>query len=123
MDIMLCVDSIGQNRFSLYDMYAFENHLQRKYPNNEHIKEKIRWIQNTFLGISISILCFALTPRNRNPLIISHLFRSCKFRQQFCCEYRPIDTNAAIFFLALLNRFHHATGTTTNSASHVFLQR
>jgi type II restriction enzyme len=42
LDIMNCVDKIQNNVFSLDQMYLFENQLKLKYPNNNHIKDKIR---------------------------------------------------------------------------------
>ncbi|HOZ36757.1 MAG TPA: DpnI domain-containing protein [bacterium] len=42
LDIMVCVDRLGRKDFSLNDIYAFENELSRKYPDNRHIKDKIR---------------------------------------------------------------------------------
>ena len=35
---MLCVEKIGQKEFSLDEMYAFENDLNKKHPDNRHIK-------------------------------------------------------------------------------------
>ena len=37
-----CVNRIPHHEFSLEDVYAFEKELQRKYPDNHHIKAKIR---------------------------------------------------------------------------------
>lgn len=42
LGIMLCVDSIPKNVFTLEDVYKFENKLKLKYPNNNFIKDKIR---------------------------------------------------------------------------------
>lgn len=42
MDIMVCVEKLGQKEFSLDEVYAFENELSRKHPENRHIKDKIR---------------------------------------------------------------------------------
>jgi type II restriction enzyme len=42
LDIMTCVEKIGHKDFSLDDMYAFENELSKKHPDNKHIKDKIR---------------------------------------------------------------------------------
>lgn len=42
LDIMNCVDSITKDKFTLEDIYAFENKLKLKYPNNNFIKDKIR---------------------------------------------------------------------------------
>ncbi|MFB2578671.1 hypothetical protein ACEYX6_05870 [Acinetobacter sp. c2-A9] len=36
------LDKIPNIEFSLQDMYAFEQELALKYPNNLHIKDKIR---------------------------------------------------------------------------------
>lgn len=42
LDIMMCVDSIKKDKFSLDDVYQFESKLRLKYPNNNFIKDKIR---------------------------------------------------------------------------------
>lgn len=42
LDTMLCVEKIGHREFSLDEMYAFENELSKKHPDNRHIKDKIR---------------------------------------------------------------------------------
>ncbi len=42
LDIMLCVEKIGRREFLLDEMYAFENELSKKHPDNRHIKDKIR---------------------------------------------------------------------------------
>lgn len=42
LDVMVCVDKIGHNNFSLDDVYNFENELSKKHPDNRHIKDKIR---------------------------------------------------------------------------------
>jgi type II restriction enzyme len=42
MDIMNCVDKIHGNSFTLEQIYAFENQLKVKHPENNHIKDKIR---------------------------------------------------------------------------------
>lgn len=42
LDIMNCVEKIGLKEFSLDKIYAFENLLNKKYPDNKHIKDKIR---------------------------------------------------------------------------------
>jgi type II restriction enzyme len=41
-DIMGCIDKIGKKEFTLDEIYSFENLLERKYPDNKHIKDKIR---------------------------------------------------------------------------------
>ena len=42
LDTMLCIEKIGHKEFSLDEMYAFENDLREKHPDNRHIKDKIR---------------------------------------------------------------------------------
>lgn len=42
IDVIKCVESIGKKEFNLDDMYAFEDRLSRIYPNNKHVKQKIR---------------------------------------------------------------------------------
>jgi len=42
LDIMMCVDSIKKDDFTLDEIYKFETKLKLKYPNNNFIKDKIR---------------------------------------------------------------------------------
>lgn len=42
IDIMNCVDKIQGNDFTLEQVYAFENQLKVRHPENNHIKDKIR---------------------------------------------------------------------------------
>ncbi|NLW70715.1 MAG: restriction endonuclease [Eubacteriaceae bacterium] len=42
MDILLCVNKINTDEFSLSDMYAFEPFLFARHPHNNNIKPKIR---------------------------------------------------------------------------------
>ncbi len=42
LDIMNCVDRLNKKEFFLSDMYNFEEELKIKYPDNKHIKDKIR---------------------------------------------------------------------------------
>jgi type II restriction enzyme len=42
LDIMNCVDKLGKKEFKLDEVYAFENILSRKHPDNKHVKDKIR---------------------------------------------------------------------------------
>jgi type II restriction enzyme len=42
LDIMNCIDQLGEKEFSLAELYAFEKQLQRKHPRNLHIKDKTR---------------------------------------------------------------------------------
>ncbi|MDO8499216.1 MAG: DpnI domain-containing protein [bacterium] len=42
LDIMSCVEKLRQKEFSLTEIYAFENLLYKKHPDNKHIKDKIR---------------------------------------------------------------------------------
>ncbi|MBK9246970.1 MAG: restriction endonuclease [Ignavibacteria bacterium] len=42
IDTMNCIDAIEKTTFKLSDMYAFEEALRRKYPNNNFIKDKLR---------------------------------------------------------------------------------
>ena len=39
---MNCVDVIKEDTFTLKEMYAFEERLKIKYPNNYFIRDKIR---------------------------------------------------------------------------------
>jgi type II restriction enzyme len=42
LDIMNCLDKLGEKEFTLSDIYHFEKELKQKHPHNQHIKEKIR---------------------------------------------------------------------------------
>ncbi len=42
LDIMKCIEELGDKEFSLDEIYAFENILSNKHPDNKHIKDKIR---------------------------------------------------------------------------------
>lgn len=42
IDTLMCIDKIPGEEFSLKDLYAFEEILKQKYPNNNFIKDKLR---------------------------------------------------------------------------------
>ena len=42
IEVMKCVEMIGRSEFQLDDVYAFESRLSQLYPNNRHVKQKIR---------------------------------------------------------------------------------
>ena len=42
IEVMRCVEAIGNVEFSLDDVYAFEAHLSALYPENRHVRQKIR---------------------------------------------------------------------------------
>lgn len=42
LDVMKCVEDLGKKEFTLDDIYAFEDELRRRHPDNRHIKDKIR---------------------------------------------------------------------------------
>ena len=42
LDVMRCIEKLGKREFTLDDIYAFENELNRLHPENKHIKDKIR---------------------------------------------------------------------------------
>jgi type II restriction enzyme len=42
LDVMICIEKIGSKEFSLNELYIFEKLLSKKYPDNMHIKDKIR---------------------------------------------------------------------------------
>ena len=42
IEVMKCVENIGKHEFQLDDVYAFETALSKLYPENRHIKQKIR---------------------------------------------------------------------------------
>jgi type II restriction enzyme len=42
LDVMKCVESLGEREFTLDEVYAFERHLGGLYPGNQNVKPKIR---------------------------------------------------------------------------------
>lgn len=42
LDVLLCVERIRKEEFTLDEMYAFESYLQAKHPLNNNVKPKIR---------------------------------------------------------------------------------
>jgi type II restriction enzyme len=42
IEVMRCVELIGKDSFDIDDVYAFEERLQAIYPENRHVKPKIR---------------------------------------------------------------------------------
>lgn len=42
IEVMKCVEALGRREFTLQDVYAFEPHLSAIYPNNRHVRQKIR---------------------------------------------------------------------------------
>jgi type II restriction enzyme len=42
LDVLACIEKIKTDQFYLADVYAFENQLAAKYPNNKNIRAKIR---------------------------------------------------------------------------------
>jgi type II restriction enzyme len=42
LDVMRCIDLLGKKDFTLKELYLFEQILSQKYPDNKHIKDKIR---------------------------------------------------------------------------------
>jgi type II restriction enzyme len=42
LDVLVCVERIKKQEFSLSDVYGFEAHLQARHPSNHRVKEKIR---------------------------------------------------------------------------------
>lgn len=42
LDVMNCIDRINKREFTLQELYLFEGSLQRKHPENKHVKDKIR---------------------------------------------------------------------------------
>lgn len=42
LNVMRCIERLGQASFSLRELYAFEEELRKLYPNNQHVREKIR---------------------------------------------------------------------------------
>ena len=42
VEIMNCIDKLGKREFVLNDIYRFETELAEKFPQNQHIRDKIR---------------------------------------------------------------------------------
>ena len=42
LDVLNCINKIEEDNFSLGQVYAFENVLAEKHPDNHHIRDKIR---------------------------------------------------------------------------------
>ncbi len=42
LDVLICVERIKKNEFSLEEVYKFESYLKAKHPHNNNIKAKIR---------------------------------------------------------------------------------
>ena len=42
IEVLKCVEATGKSHFELADIYSFETQLGEIYPNNRHIKQKIR---------------------------------------------------------------------------------
>lgn len=42
LDVLNCVEKIKKQTFTLDELYTFENKLKTKYPNNNHIRDKVR---------------------------------------------------------------------------------
>jgi type II restriction enzyme len=42
IEVMKCVEAIGKREFQIDDVYAFEGRLSLVYPDNRHVKPKIR---------------------------------------------------------------------------------
>ena len=41
LDVLNCVEHIGQSEFTLGDVYKFENYLSELHPENNHVKPKM----------------------------------------------------------------------------------
>ena len=42
LDVLMCVERIRKEEFSLDDVYAFEGYLKAKHPANHNVKAKVR---------------------------------------------------------------------------------
>lgn len=42
LEILKCLDKIHNKEFTLEQIYGFENDLKSIFPNNKHVKDKIR---------------------------------------------------------------------------------
>lgn len=41
-DVLRCVEDLSKEKFTIQDVYKFEGYLSELYPNNKHIRDKIR---------------------------------------------------------------------------------
>lgn len=42
LEVLMCIESIASDEFTLADAYSFESHLKSLYPGNENVRPKIR---------------------------------------------------------------------------------
>ena len=42
LDIMDCIEMLGEREFTLAQIYAYEDYLQARHPQNAHVRDKIR---------------------------------------------------------------------------------
>jgi type II restriction enzyme len=42
IEVMKCVEDIGRAEFEIADVYGFEEHMRLLYPDNMHVREKMR---------------------------------------------------------------------------------
>jgi len=42
LDVMRCIEQLGESNFTLEEIYNFENQLVQLHPKNKHVKDKIR---------------------------------------------------------------------------------
>jgi type II restriction enzyme len=42
LDVLVCVERIKKQEFSLDDVYGFEGYLQAKHPENHNVRAKVR---------------------------------------------------------------------------------
>ena len=42
IEVLKCVEALGNNTFTLSEVYAFEGRLSELYPSNHHVRQKIR---------------------------------------------------------------------------------
>jgi type II restriction enzyme len=42
LNVLWCVERVGRSEFSLSDIYAFEGRLSEIFPENRHVRQKIR---------------------------------------------------------------------------------
>jgi type II restriction enzyme len=40
--VLRCVEALGREEFSLPDIYAFEDEIRKLFPDNQHVREKLR---------------------------------------------------------------------------------
>jgi type II restriction enzyme len=42
IEVMKCIEAIGREEFEIADVYRFEERMRQLYPENSHVREKMR---------------------------------------------------------------------------------